>query len=265
MPEIAHRHLEQILNAAIRASLPPSGSGGDPRQGPSDAGVGELVQRLAGLSMGHYRSFIGDSRFWPWFVGASPIAFIGSLPIASRPVARGSADGRFAFDQLRAIPWVFSWIQMRALAPGWFGMGAALASCSAQELDMLAREVRRDQFLSTVFDNASQEIARARMAIVKRYAALGAGGEAMFDAIHSEFNRARAALLIVTDRRTLLDQSPVIAASIAIRNPWTDVLNLIQIELLRRANAASSTQRAELEPAILASINGIAAAMQSTG
>jgi len=269
MPEIAHRHLEQILNAAIRTTIPAA-----PSRVPADAlarstQLQSLLARLAKTSMRHYREFIGDARFWPWFLAASPIAHIGSLPIASRPASRGSANGGMAFDQLRAIPWVFSWIQMRALAPGWFGIGAALSSCSEAELALITHEAQDNAFVSTILDNAAQEMARARMPIVKRYAALGPGGEAMFEALDAEFNRARDTLLRVTGRTTLLQHSPVIAASIASRNPWTDVLNLIQIELLKRfaatADGGAGAERPTLQAAILSSINGIAAAMQSTG
>ncbi|MBC7773148.1 MAG: phosphoenolpyruvate carboxylase, partial [Pyrinomonadaceae bacterium] len=190
---------------------------------------------------------------------------IGSLPIASRPATRAGAGAGIAFDQLRAIPWVFSWIQMRALAPGWLGLGAALSSCSATELALITREATDNAFVSTIFDNASQEMARARMPMVKRYAVLGPEGRALFEALNAEFDRARDMLLRVTGRTTLLEHSPVIAASITARNPWTDVLNLIQIELLKRFGSADDAGRPMLQGAILASINGIAAAMQSTG
>jgi len=103
------------------------------------------------------------------------------------------------------------------------------------------------------------------MPIVKRYAALGPESGAMFEALESEFNRARDTLLRVTRRTTLLQHSPVIAASIVNRNPLTDVLSLIQIELLKRIGSADDAERPVLQGAILASINGIAAAMQSTG
>jgi phosphoenolpyruvate carboxylase len=263
MPEIAHRHLEQILNAAIRTALPAAhASTPDHARAQSTE---DLFARLARASMRHYRDFIGDPRFWPWFLAASPIGHIGSLPIASRPVSRGSAGGGFAFDQLRAIPWVFSWIQMRALAPGWFGIGAALTSCSGAELDLIRREAADNAFVSTIFDNAAQEMARARMPIAKRYSVLGPDGAAMFEALNSEFDRARDTLLRVTGRTALLQNSPVIAASIVERNPWTDVLNLTQIELLKRFATAAEPERPALQSAILASINGIAAAMQSTG
>lgn len=263
LPEIAHRHLEQILNAAIRAALPASqvvtsdGAGGATE-------VDGLIGKIAVVSMERYRAFIQDPKFWPWFVGASPITHIGSLPIASRPVSRAGESG-FAFDQLRAIPWVFSWIQMRALAPGWFGLGAALASCSAGEFELLRGHVKENEFLVTVIDNAAQEMTRARLPIAKRYAVLGAEGEAMYRELAREFDVASEKILAMTGRGSLLEHSPVIAASIAIRNPWTDVLNLIQIELLKRYKSAAEADKPALRGAILASINGIAAAMQSTG
>jgi phosphoenolpyruvate carboxylase len=265
LPEIAHRHLEQILNAAIRTAMPESGPRAPTDAGALDSDLRGLLARLGEVSMRRYRGLIHDPRFWPWFVDASPIAHIGSLPIASRPVARGADESGFAFDQLRAIPWVFSWVQTRALAPGWFGIGEALSSCSAAEFDALVHRRTDNIFLSSILDNATQEMARARMPIVKRYADLGAHGGAMYRVIEEEFNSARERLLLLTGRRTLLEHSPVIAASIAVRNPWTDVLNLIQIELLRRFKSAGETERPMLRGAILASINGIAAAMQSTG
>jgi len=271
MPEIAHRHLEQILNAAIRTEIPTLTPHTPPHTAiPADAlahstELRELLVRLARTSMRHYRGFIDDPRFWTWFLSASPIGHIGSLPIASRPVARGGPDGRFAFDQLRAIPWVFSWIQMRALAPGWFGIGAALSSCSKAELALITRQATDNAFVATIFDNAAQEMARARMPIAKRYAVLGPDGPAMFEALNTEFDRARDSLLQVTGRTSLLQHSPVIAASIANRNPWTDVLNLIQIELLKRFASANEADRPILQAAILATLNAIAAAMQSTG
>lgn len=272
LPEIAHRHLEQILNAAIRSALPIKAPA-DPVSPGTASACNELLSRLATISMRRYRDLIDDPSFWPWFVAASPIEHIGSLPIASRPVARSaSGDGTsgggtsgFAFDQLRAIPWVFSWIQMRALAPGWFGLGTALASCSEADRTLLRGQLGETTFLSTILDNAAQEMARARLPIAARYAALGPNGDAIYKTLEREFNSARDALLDLTGRKTLLDHVPVIAASIALRNPWTDVLNLVQIELIGRYRAAPEKEQPALRSAILASINGIAAAMQSTG
>jgi phosphoenolpyruvate carboxylase len=118
LPAIAERHLEQILNAALLASA-------DDREADHDPRLPELLERMARRSMEHYRTLIDDPEFWGWFVGAGPITAIAGLPIASRPVMRAAgaalADRRSGFEELRAIPWVFSWVQMRCLAPGWFG------------------------------------------------------------------------------------------------------------------------------------------------
>lgn len=263
LPQIAHRHLEQILNAAIRCEVSRVRPGDEAPPATERAEVQSLLMRLSDASMKRYRGLIDDAAFWPWFLGASPIEHIGSLPIASRPVSRASGS-QFAFDQLRAIPWVFSWIQMRALAPGWFGVGAGFAACSRGDMQAI-RELAGQPFLSTVIDNASQEMARARLPIAKRYAALGPGGTGVFATLQEEFEQTQRTLLELTGRTALISHAPVIAASIAARNPWTDILNLIQIELLQRYRGAAEAEKPALRSVILASINGIAAAMQSTG
>jgi phosphoenolpyruvate carboxylase len=260
LPEIAHRHLEQILNAAIRASLPDRSS----RQTSDEMQLAPLIARLGQVSMDRYRQLISDSAFWPWFLAASPIAHIGSLPIASRPVSRGGSSG-FAFSDLRAIPWVFAWIQMRALTPGWFGIGTALDSCTPQERQTLAAALPSSPFLSTIFENAAQEMARTRLPIARRYAQRVRGGDTFAATLEHEFALATKYTLELTGQPTLLARAPIIEASIKVRNPWTDVLNLIQIELLDRCQSASDADRPDLQHAILATINGIAAAMQSTG
>lgn len=264
LPEIAYRHLEQIISAALRTTFV-RGEGASSE----DAA---LVDRLAAESMRRYRALIDDPEFWPWFLAASPIAHIGSLPIASRPVSRAAGDG-FVFSQLRAIPWVFSWIQMRALAPGWYGLGAALSTCTPAERARMASAVREGGFLATVFDNALQEIARARPPLFRQYATLGPRGEHFSGIIERELDSTLQQLLTLTGRASALEHAPVIAASIAERNPWTDILNLVQVELLRRYGRAvgagggggGDEAQAELKPVILESINGVAAAMQSTG
>jgi phosphoenolpyruvate carboxylase len=120
-------------------------------------------------------------------------------------------------------------------------------------------------FLATVLDNAAQEMARARLPIARRYAALGPDGDAIFKRLTDEFTAAERHLLRLTGRKTLLEHAPVIAESIRVRNPWTDVLNLVQIELLQRFRAAPESDRPALRAAVLTTLNGVAAAMQSTG
>jgi phosphoenolpyruvate carboxylase len=257
LPDMARRHLEQIVHASILAEA-------DTGESDPDAGFGELVMRLAARARVAYRALIDDPAFWPWFVAASPVEHIGGMPIASRPVSRATGSA-LTFDKLRAIPWVFSWVQMRALVPGWYGIGAALATATPDEHNALSEAARSRPFIATVFENASQELARARMPILRRYALAMPGGQAMFDRLRTEFERSRAAVLSVNRSTDLMQHSPVVGRSIQDRNPWTDVLNLAQIELLARWRRADEPGQAELRPVLQSSINAIAAAMQSTG
>ena len=122
-------------------------------------------------------------------------------------------------------------------------------------------------FFRNVIENAQREMARARLPIAGRYAALGEEAAAQFchDRISEDFAHGRAAILAVTGQTELLDNSPVIQKSIALRNPYTDVLNLLQVELLRRYRNADESAKSEIRQLLFLSINGIAAAMQSTG
>ncbi len=257
LPDMARRHLEQILHASVLAEADPGAD--DP-----DAGFGDLMTRLAERARVAYRAFIDDPRFWAWFVAARPVEHIGALPIASRPVSRATGSD-LTFDALRAIPWVFSWVQMRALVPGWYGIGTALAEATGAERDALADAARTRPFVSTVFENAAQELARARIPVLKRYALAAPDGALMFDRLREEFERSRQAVLGVTGRTDLMAHSPVVGRSIDDRNPWTDVLNLAQADLLTRWRRAGQEEREALRPVIQASINAVAAAMQSTG
>jgi phosphoenolpyruvate carboxylase len=153
---------------------------------------------------------------------------------------------------------------MRVLAPGWFGLGSAFEASGAEARDAVRRACAAGAFPSSVVDNAAQELARARLPIARRYALVGGGGREFFGTLEREHALATRGIAELTGRAGLLEHSPVIAASIAYRNPWTDVLNLVQIELLARARASDPIDP-ELRVAIYASINGIAAAMQSTG
>ena len=258
LPDIARRHLEQIVHASLLVA-----SGEEAPH--EDEEVNSTLEGMARRAMEAYRGLIDDERFWPWFLDASPVRRIGGLPIASRPVSRAKG-GALTFDKLRAIPWGFAWIQMRVLAPGWYGLGTAIETLDNAQRDALSAAARAGGFVQTVFNNAAQELARARMPIARRYALEGPDGEAVLQTIHAEYERTRTQLLAITGRDHLLAHAMIIDEAIERRNPWTDVLNLAQIELLRRdREAGTDERRANLAPLVFASINGIAAAMQSTG
>lgn len=254
LPDMARRHLEQIVHAALICE----GSRG---AAVADREIGTSMDALADSSMRAYRGLIDHPEFWEWFVASTPIAQIASLPIASRPVSR--AKGRMDFDGLRAIPWGFSWIQIRALVPGWFGVGSALKQAGLSESAGIGA-LSEHPFVGSLLDNVCQELARARMPIVCRYASLAPQSSPILAMILDEYESTRSAVLQITGRKSLLEHAPAIERAIAQRNPWTDVLNLIQIELLGRLRQGRGDPE-ELGGALQGTISGIAAAMQSTG
>ncbi len=274
---LARRHLEQIVSATLRSAAA-TAVPYDPS--PDDHAV---MSRIADMSMTAYRRLIDAPGFWAWYTTATPIEQISRLPIASRPVSRAGVEA--AFDGLRAIPWVFAWTQVRYLVPGWFGVGESLQETLDEgpaRLEHLGSLYRAWPFFAAVIDNAQLEMARARLDIAAEYARLADGGTPAGDEtglvgdmgtswfhgrIVEDFRAAEEAILAITGQDRLLGDSPVIQKSIALRNPYTDVLNLVQVELLRRARGEEAAGRtgSPVYEALLLSVNGIAAAMQSTG
>ncbi|MEO0512929.1 MAG: phosphoenolpyruvate carboxylase [Planctomycetota bacterium] len=268
LPAIAKRHLEQMVGAVLYGLHDAEARPESDMHGPRV----ELMERLAGASRDAYRELIDDDGFWAWFAAVSPIAQISKLPIASRPVSR--AKGSVDLGSLRAIPWVFSWTQMRTNVPGWYGIGTALsAEIDAGRLDTLRALYGRGgkdgdgqselgwPFFRLLIDNAQQEMARARLEVLEQYAAHW-GPAKPLDMIRAEFDRAESAVLAITGQSRLLESNRVIRALIDARNPDTDVLNALQVELRARGQEEVDPQ---LSAAVSLSINGVAAAMQSTG
>lgn len=257
LQDIARRHMEQIVHAQLGALE-------DATHNQTENPAGDhLVQRLADTSMETYRDLIDSNDFWSWYMAVTPIEHLAGIPIASRPVSRESAS-ELDFDGLRAIPWVFGWTQTRYTAPGWFGIGSAFENLVEDPASL--QDLYNDwPFFRAVVDNALREMARARFVIAKRYAAQS--NNPMHERLAEEFDSAMRALLDVSDQTSPLENNPVIQKSIELRNPYTDVLNLAQLELMKRHRMESgdADATAQIRHALYVSINGIAAAMQSTG
>ncbi len=271
LPSIARRHLEQIVHAQLVALAQPAEAAAF--DGPTEDDAHRLMQRVADRSMAAYRALIEDPDTWAFYTTATPIAHIAGLPLASRPISRKGV-GELDFEGLRAIPWVFSWTQTRYTIPGWYGVGTGLGEAvDGGDEDALRRMREGWPFFRAVISDARREMGRARLTIARHYADLAAESGApadTHDRIAAEFARAESALLRITGEDSLLADSSVIARSIDLRNPYTDVLNLTQIELMRRwrsldEDARTSAEGAALREALFVSINGIAGAMQSTG
>jgi len=274
LPDIARRHVEQLVSATLTATADAQQEEGyeamiADKVSP-DSDVAALMDRFAAYAMDVYRSLIddGEGPGWHWYTQVTPIEHISRLPIASRPVSRAGDDG-VDFASLRAIPWVFAWTQTRYIVPGWFGTGHALAQLLDEDPDHLEtfRALYRQwPFFQTVLDSAQREMARARLPIAAQYDALVESGPSFHDTITEDYEQAEDAILRITGQDALFDNSPVLKKSIRLRNPYTDVLNLLQVELMTRyRNADDDSERESLGESLLLSLNGIAAAMQSTG
>lgn len=259
MPAVAHRHLEQIVNAMILAT---AGANVEP---PVSDDMTRLMDDLAERSRIAYRTLIDDDRFWPFFVECSPVLHIGQLPIASRPVSR--AGGDITFNNLRAIPWVFAWTQMRYNAPGWYGLGSAfdqLVMNDQAQLERCRSAYQAGGCFRAFIDNAQQELARARLEVAGWYA--NESGRHFHSDLTNEFQRAKCTILAITGQDALLDNNTVIQHSIRDRNADTDVINALQVELLLRWRQRNDhDDHDQLNTLILLSVNALAAAMQSTG
>jgi phosphoenolpyruvate carboxylase len=266
---IAHRHLEQLVHGMLRAAQK-ARDVESTRDDASDAIAARdrVMETIAVRSRQKYRELIDDERFWGWYRAATPIDHISRLPIASRPASRAGKSGG-DFDSLRAIPWNFAWTQTRYNVPGWYGVGSGIeAAIAAGECSMeRLREWYRDWvFFRGVVNNAQLELARARLEISRHYAALADDAVHVHARLAEEFERTEQIVLAITGNDRLLGHNPTIRRLIDVRNPYTDVCNALQIELMRRwQNADDDDEREVLESALLFSLNGIAAAMQNTG
>jgi phosphoenolpyruvate carboxylase len=259
LDRIAKRHLEQITNAVLV---------GLAESNPDDSKEElEIIQKLTAHSMSVYRDKVFSDSCWNFFIDCTPIHHISNLPLASRPVSRKKLNNNSEvdFDSLRAIPWVFSWVQTRTNITGWFGMGSALECWLEKDggLIQLRKLYNHSTFFQLLLRNITFEMARCRLQISHCYNELNRENH-FFKTIEIEFKKVEDAYLKISGHETLLQRIPVIERSIRFRNPFTDVLNLIQVELLERSQHEPK-KKENLQQSIFLSINAIAAAMQTTG
>ena len=258
-PDLAHRHLEQIVSAVLLASVETPGRAVAP-------GWRATMDEMAARSRDAYRGLIEAPGFLDYWYGATPIAEISRLRLGSRPAARGA--GTLSPKTVRAIPWVFSWMQSRFNLPGWYGLGGALAAAEPARLrDMYAAW----PFCRALLDNAEMSLLKADMGIAALYSDLVPDrtlARAVFAIIRDEYARTCDAILAVTGHAALMDGEPVIQRSVHLRNPYVDPLNYLQVEMLRRLRALPDPEGPEGEACrevLVLTINGIAAGLRNTG
>jgi phosphoenolpyruvate carboxylase len=218
-----------------------------------------------------YRQHIAENpEIIPYFERATPVNELEHARIGSRPARRRQNR---SLEDLRAIPWVFGWMQSRHAVPAWFGVGHALDRFSGRGAHhaQLLREMMRDfPFFAALIRSVEIAMAKADFSIARLYAGLVADSilrDRVFTMLNDEFDRSRSVILAITGQHELLEKNPVLARSVRLRNPYVDPLSLIQVDLLRRKRAAAGSEVADptLDYAIGATMNGIAAGLHNTG
>jgi phosphoenolpyruvate carboxylase len=256
-PESAIANLEAIASATLLASLdgPAIPSSERPR-------FAAAMEELSANAFKAYRSLVyGNDGFRTFFRQMTPIAEIAGLKIGSRPASRTKSD---RIEDLRAIPWVFSWAQARVMLPGWYGVGHALKDFKDKAL--LREMAEAWPFFQATLANMEMVLAKSDMAIAARYAALVEDqslAKDLFGRIRDDWQATHDAFLSVTRQTRLLEKNPALDTSIRLRLPYIEPLNLLQVELLKRHRAGESDAR--VREGIELSINAIATALRNSG
>src|SRR3989440_7454316 len=283
--EIALRNMELVVAGVVQSSIPDDLLKTSPLPPQMSQEWQETMQRLSAKAYVHYHQFIYETpEFLRFFEQATPILELDFLNIGSRPARRTNGHN---IEELRAIPWVFSWMQSRYVLPSWYGVGAALEEYLAEDGERLAQlqhMYRSWPFLRAFLDNLQMTLSKADMHIAHHYSLLvddEALRQSISTEVEQEYVRTRRIVLQIVGSEALLDNAPVLQRSIRLRNPYVDPLSYFQVTLLRRLRSLGGPlvldetarqqvsdqqrERAELTYAVLLTINGIAAGLRNTG
>ncbi len=261
-PVLAEWNLELMIAASLEALTRPALAGENQRPAWEEA-IEEMSQEAYRV---YRRDIADDPDVLDYFEQATPVNELDSARIGSRPARR--SKGR-RLEDLRAIPWVFGWMQSRHAVPAWFGVGHALQHFSEKNAanEQLLRQMARGfPMFSDLLRNVELGMAKADLGIAREYSALVKNSslrKRVFSMLEEEFLRTRHMILRITGQRELLARNRVLARSIRLRNPYVDPMSLIQVELLRRKQQGQ--KNSELEYPLGATINGIAAGLHNTG
>ena len=260
---IAYRHLQQVMHAVLTAV-------GSPTHPEVKLEWRQAMHKLSEVGERTYRKFVYETPgFLDYWYQATPINELARLPIGSRPAKRAKGG----FETVRAIPWMFSWMQSRAIIPSWYGVGTALEAFTAGGhggIDLLQTMYKDWSFFQALIENVELDVAKADMGIAGLYAELVPDErlrDELYQSMRAEHARAYQQICAIMGQRELLEHSPVMQRSFERRNPYVDPLNYIQIAVLRELRSVPpGTERHEaLLNAVLATVNGIAAGMKTTG
>lgn len=265
-PEIGRRNLETLVAATLEATLL------QPTKSASKAFL-QAAAELSQASMTAYRALVYETPgFTEYFFSATPIREIAELNIGSRPASRKASQ---KIEDLRAIPWGFSWGQCRLTLPGWYGFGSAVEKMLSagntpasrkEALALLQKMYKQWPFFKTLLSNMDMVLAKSDLALASRYAELVSDRKLrkkIFGAIEAEWHRTIAALAMITGEKQLLAGNAALQRSIRHRFPYIDPLHHLQVELVRRYRDGQTDER--VQRGIHISINGIAAGLRNTG
>ena len=258
---LAERNLELMIAASLEALSRPSNVEDLDPEGES------ALERMSHDAFEFYREKIAENEaILIYFEEATPVKELEHMRIGSRPTRRGAGRG---LSDLRAIPWVFGWMQSRHVVPAWFGVGFALerfSEKSSSNAELLRKLMTEFPLFTELIANVEMGLAKADLSIARLYAGLVSDAvlrERVFGMLFEEFERTKAVVLRLTGQTGLLEKNPVLARSIRLRNPYVDPLSLIQVELLQRKRRGEDND--DLNYALATTINGIAAGLRNTG
>ncbi|HEY6302278.1 MAG TPA: phosphoenolpyruvate carboxylase [Terriglobales bacterium] len=271
-PVLAEWNLEIMIAASLEAVTMPSQASPEATQRWQEA-----LEAMSADAFAFYRKHLGENpEVLEYFAQATPVNELEHVRIGSRPASRAanrslSPDRKLDLNlnNLRAIPWVFGWMQSRHAVPAWFGVGYALdrfATRSRAQAELLQEMMRGFPLFASLIRSVEIAMAKADFDIARLYADLvtnAAVRERVFEMLRQEFERAARLILAVTGQQELLENNPVLLRSVRLRNPYVDPLSLIQVDLLRRKRTGVADPA--LDYAIGATMNGIAAGLHNTG
>jgi len=264
LPLLARANLELALGATLEASLLHRHS----RQ-PDDVldRWSNVMETLSDAAYNRYRGFIEDPDMRPYFTASTPIEELGSLNIGSRPAYRPDSGDKTGLSGLRAIPWVFGWMQSRQVVPGWFGVGTGLKAVRDAGLsDTINHMYAEWSFFRTFISNVEMTLTKTDIRVAQHYVneLVPVQYRRVWDIILTEFNDTLEQVLSITGDGALLDRYPVLQRTLSVRDTYLDPISYLQVALLKRSRQAGENSP-ELQRALLLTVNGMAAGLRNTG
>jgi phosphoenolpyruvate carboxylase len=265
-PDLAHRILEQMAYGVMLGIHAAGAESNAPQE------WRDTMEEMSRAGFEAYKALVHDDPdFLVFWRQATPIDEISNLKLGSRPSYRKATQ---SVSDLRAIPWVFSWMQSRFNFPGWFGLGSALKSMlrrGPKERERLRAMHAGWPFFQTLIDNAQLTMRKADMGIASLYAGLVSDAKVrrrMVSILSAEFELTERSILSITGQKRLLGREPVLLKSVELRNPYIDPLNFIQVDMIRRLREGtelSPRETEEIRAVIELTINGISGGLKNTG